>query len=300
MRLRLAGTRRSDDVIDLRDCDRDVDPRTVAAAIRDPDDDRLRCSDPGPAHRHVGCITADTDLDRRAALVAVARSLGLTAPQDDELRAVHDELATVEADTTDLTAARRRVAETADEQERLRERVATLRGRVQARREAGLEAESAAEALAAAARELSEVETERAAAEQALERAREAARSTYDVRDRRLRLQDRRDNLRRAARSHLVGAVRPDVRDALADLPGCTTNCDTAADVDDEAESVNAAKSADLDESADLADPADVTDRAFAMAAARIADLGAPVVVAWGPFEPRAAADWLDAPVVVL
>lgn len=282
MKLRIDGARRSGEVVDLRDCDRDLTPSSVAAAVRDPDDDRIQCPEPGPAHRHVGCLTADVRLDRRAALAAVARSRGLTAPQDDELGAVREELATLETDTTDLAAARRRVAETAGEQERLRERVATLRGRVRARREADLDAEGATEQLAAAARELSEVETEQAAAAQALRRARDAARSTYDDRERRLRLQDRRDNLRRAARSYLAEAIRPDVDAALAALPDSG---------DGPGEAVGPDGATDLGGGA---------DPAFAMAAARVAHLDAPVVVAWGPFEPRTAADWLQAPVVVL
>lgn len=280
MRVKLGGDVRENRVVDLRAAD--VAPAQVAAAVRDPDDDRVRCPEPGPAHRHVGCIAPDVSLERRVALAAVARSRGETAPQDDELAAVREELASLSADGTDLTAAREQVADAAGERERRRERVATLRGRLQARREAGLDTRDAEAALAEAAREFSEAATEHAAAEQALDRARERARAAYDARERRLRLQDRRDNLRREARSHLVEAVRPAVRDALSDLPGATAAPDDATDPDD------------------AIDSDDATDPAVALAAARVAALDAPAVVAWGPFTPREAADWLDAPVVVL
>jgi len=268
MRVAFGGTVQGGPVVDLGGSE--VAPEQVVGAVRDPADDRVRCPEPGTAHRHVGCITPDTALQRRAALAAVARSRGETAPQDEALDAVRDELAGLSVDDTDLTAARERVAETAEDLERLRERVATLRGRVQARREAGLDPGDAEDALADAARDLSEAATAHAAAEQALDRARDRARAAYDARERRLRLQDRRDNLRRAARDHLAAAVEPAVGDALADVP-------VAAD-----------------------DPADASASAVAMAAARVAALNAPVVLAWGPFGPAEAAEWLDTPVIGL
>lgn len=268
MMVAFRGDDREGRVVDLRGTD--LPAEQVVAAVRDPSDDRVRSPEPGAAHRHVGCITPGLAVSRRAALAAVARSRGETAPEAEALAAVREELAALSVDDTDLTAARERVAETADDLERLRERVATLRGRVQARREAGLDAGDAEEALTDAARELSEAATAHAAAEQALDRARDRARDAYDDRERRLRLQDRRDNLRRAARTHLAAVVAPAVGDALADLPG-------AAD-----------------------DPASAPDPAVAMAGARVADLDAPVVVAWGPFGPDEAADWLDAPVIGL
>lgn len=210
IRLALADV---DGVVDHRDAD--VDAERLVAAIRDPDDDRVACSAPGPAHAHLGWLHPALTLNRRATFAAVARTQGATAPQVDELRAVAAELRSLDADPTALTDARERAATAGAERDRLRERVATLRGEVRARREAGLDASDAADELAAAARELSEATTEREAARQSLDRARTAARAAYDRRERRLHLQDRAANLQRAARATLANQVRPDVASAL-------------------------------------------------------------------------------------
>lgn len=210
MRLSLGAT---DGVVEYRDAD--VDAERLVASIRDPDDDRVACPAPGPAHAHLGWLHPDLTLNRRAAFAAVARSRGASAPQVDELRSVAAELRSLEADSTALADARERVAAAGAERDRLRERVATLRGTVRARREAGLDASDAADDLAAAARELSEVTTEQEAARQALDRARTAARGAYDRRERRLHLQDRAANLQRKARATLAKRVRPDISRAL-------------------------------------------------------------------------------------
>ena len=265
MRLRLDGVDRCGRAVDCRDTA--LDPARVLAAVRDPHDDRVRCPRPAPVHEHVGFVTADAAPNRRAVAAAVARSRGLRAPQADELAAARAELAAVETATTDLRAARERVAETAGERERLRERVARLRGEVQARREAGLAAEETTERLRAAARELSEAATAEAAAAERLNRERTQVRDRYDARERRLALEDEIGNLERAARATLADAVRPRIEQALDTL---------GADSDDP--------------------PAHL----WTLAAARVAVVAAPVVVTAGPFDASEAARWLDAPVVRL
>lgn len=240
-------------------------PREVAAAVRDPTDPRVPSPAPGPAHEHVGCVVADLSLDRRGALAAAARSLGYGAPQDDDIRAVREELAGVEVPGVDLPAARERVAAAAEERDELRERVARLQGKVRGLREAGDPTDAEA-ALEEATRELSAVETEHAAAEQALAHVRERAREARDVRERRLRLRDRVGNLERDAREHLAGEVRPRADEAVA--------------------------VADWTDARRLAE---ATDPTAALAVARVADLAAPVVLGDVP-DPGEV--WLDAPVL--
>lgn len=253
-------------VVDCRG--RDVAAGYLVQAIRDPEDDLVACPTPGPAHTHVGWLHPEMRLNRRAAFAAVARSLGETAPQVDELRAVAAELRSLDAESTDLVAARERVADAGAERDRLREQVATLRGRVQARRDAGLDASDATEELAAAAARLSEATTEREAARQALARARETARDAYDRRERRLELQDRAANLQREARATLADRVRPAVERALADL-GATPLAEAAEPV-------------------------------VALAAATVATFDAPVVYDLDRLEPDEAARELDTTVVRL
>lgn len=200
------------------DCD--AEPEQLVAAIRDPADDRVECPTPGPAHAHLGWLHPEVNLNRRAAFAAVARSRGETAPQLDDLYAVAAELRELDAESTDLIDARERAAAAGEERDRLRERVATLRGEVRARREAGLDASEAADELATAARRLSEVATEREAAQQALARARATARDAYDRRERRLELQDRAANLQREARATLAERVRPTIASTVDQLGG--------------------------------------------------------------------------------
>ncbi|WP_435180606.1 hypothetical protein [Halorussus sp. AFM4] len=284
MKVRLAGETRTGRAVDLRRVDRraadGLTPAAVAAAVRDESRDRDRsadgsslvvdCSAPGPVHGHVGVVRAEMDLADRAALAAAARSRGHAAPQADDLAAVEDRLADLDAPAVDLKAARRRVAETSDATEELRERVASLRGRVRALRDAGADPTGAESDLADATRRLSEVETDRIAAQQALSRARERARDVRERRRERLRLADRADNLRRAARDHLADRLRDAVADAREAVPS----------------------EADLDESTETA-----------LAVARVAATDAPVVLARdvGAFDDAAAAArWLDGPVIRL
>lgn len=273
VRIEYEGRVHAGRVVDLRGTD--LNPGRVDRAIRDGagagagGDLRVDCPEPSAVLDHVGVVSPAASVAVRPALAAAARSRGLTAPQDDEIDAVRDRLAdlSVSDGGTDPEAARRRLAGTETDVERRRERVATLRGRIQAAREAGRDAAELEGELAEATRRLSEAETERAAAREALDRAERAARETRDARERRRRLQDRAANLERAARAHLVDAVREEYERAVADRCG---DCDPSA----------------------------VSDAAAALGVARVADLRAPVVLASNRLAPREPADWLDAPVV--
>jgi hypothetical protein len=237
----------------------------------------VACPDPGPAHEYVGLVESGMALRVRTALAAGARSRGLSAPQDEDLASVRTQLADLTVPDADAAAARERLAGTESAVAAGRERVATIRGRLQAARDAGRETDDLREELRAAARELSEIETERAAAREALERAERRAREARDARERRRRLEDRAANLARAARSHLVDAVREEFATAVAAVPG-----------PDRAGESQATES-----------PFDVDPVSAALAVGRVAQLRAPVVLAVGRFaSPDAAADWLDAPVV--
>lgn len=251
-----------------------VDPGAVAAAVRGPDDERVACPTPGPTHEYVGVVRPGMALPVRAALAAAARTRGATAPQDEELDAVLAERDAIEVPAVDLAAARERVATAGTNREALRERVARVSGKVEALRERGDDTAEAAAELGDAIRELSEVETEHAAAEQALSRARAEARDARDARERRLRLTDRADNLRRAARESLAAARYDAFADALTRLPG----------------------DADPGESPGEFEGDPVT---AALGVAAVADLTAPVVLAAGRFPSAAAArEALDAPVL--
>jgi len=270
----------------------DIDAERLVAAVRcgrdDSEDDTERagavdrsvgvaCPDPGPAHEHVGLVESGMALRVRTALAAGARSRGLSAPQDEALASVRAELADLTVPEVDAAAARERLAGTESAVAAGRERVATIRGRIQAARDAGRETEDLREELRAAARELSEIETERAAAREALERAERRAREARDARERRRRLEDRAANLARAARSHLVDAVREEYATAVAAVPGPDRGSDPHT----------------------IESPFDADPVSAALAVGRVAQLRAPVVLAVDRFASAdAAADWLDAPVV--
>ena len=166
----------------------------------------------------VGRVPTGKSLRRE--LAAAARTLGLASSTDGELVEICDAIAAVEIEPVDLDAARRRVANASGEEERLRERVAALRGGVQARREVNAETDEVLGDLESAAAELSAAQSERIAAEQALRRARERAASARDDRERRLELRDRLRNRRKDARRELAREVYPAFRDALAAVPG--------------------------------------------------------------------------------
>lgn len=236
----------------------------------------LECPEPGPLHERVGVVSEDASVALRGALAAAARSLGESAPQDEERAAVRARLADDDRSDLGLAAARRRLAEAGEAETRLRERVATLRGRVEALDEAGAEParEAAAAELAETTRRLTEAETERIAAEQRLDALETAARSARDRREACLSLADRAANLDRAARRHLAETMYDRFRAAVATLLG---------DGDPGAEP-----------GAYEGDPT-----LAALAAVRVARLETPVVVATDRLGGASrTSDRLDAPVV--
>jgi len=168
--------------------------------------------------RVIGRVPTEASLQRE--LAAAARTLGLSSSIEDELIEIRDAIAAIEVESVDLDAARRRVAAASGEEERLKERVAALRGGVQARREIEAETGEALGDLESAAAELSAAQSERIAAEQALRRARERAARARDGRERRLELRDRLRNRRREARRELAQEAYSTFRDALAIVPG--------------------------------------------------------------------------------
>ncbi|WP_135821606.1 DUF7856 family protein [Halostella litorea] len=272
MRVELADEVREGRAVALRD--RDVSPETVAAAVRE--GEWIDCPEPGAVHERVSPVTADASPSVRPALAAAARSRGLTSPVDDALADARAELAAIDPPPIDHEAARKRVAEAGEREAALDERVAELRGRIDALAGRDGEPGDATDERAAAIRELSEVRTERVAAEQALRDAREAARAARDARDRRLRLEDRVRNLRSAAREHLSAAVAEPFADAVAAVPGEGRVADEPAGF--EGDPVTAA-----------------------LAVVRVAAVDAPVVLACDRFDSAAAAaDTLDAPVLTV
>jgi hypothetical protein len=260
-----------------------VDPDALARAVRTaPEPDArvaVTADPPGPAHEFVGCIESGMGLRARTALAAAARTRGLETPHDDALAEARKQLADLDAGRETRATGERRAeirqvaADATGEREELREAVAAARGRLQARREQGLDPTPAAEALAAAIEQLSEAETDAAAARQRLETTRERTREHRDSRERRFRLEDRIANLERRARAHLREQVHDEYVTALDAVPG----------------------------GGDIEHPFETDPVTAALAVARVADLSAPVVLACDRFaSPAGAANWLNAPVLVL
>lgn len=285
MILRVEGRTHCGAVVDLRDRDADVDGSALAAAIRGEDSPYgAQCSTPTEVHERAGFVRRGTGLATRTALAAAGRSRGLATPSDDELAAVRDDLAALRAelagDGDAVTRAGTGTPAPDADRDRLRERVAELRGRVRALEAADRDPSDARSKLRDAARRLSELETRRVAAVETRERARELR----DRRDRLLRLEDRAANLERDARAHLVDELRGEFAAAVDDLHSIA---------DDEAAS-------DAGDSGGT-DPFAVDPVTASLAVLRVARVRAPVVLAVDRFEsPAAAAEWLDAPVVAL
>lgn len=272
MRIEVEGEALFGRAVDLSE--RPVSPEAIAEAIRrGPESPVVDCPEPGPAHEYVGVIEPGMSLRTRPASAAVARSLGTSAPQDDEIAALATELDSIDVTDVSLRAERRRAADVGGSETELRERVAALRGRVRTLREAGDDSTDAESKLRETTRRLSEAETDRIAAEQALERARANRRSTRDRRERRLRLRDRKENLERDARRYLSREVHESFVAAVDAVPGRGRVPEPGAF---EGDAVTAA-----------------------LALARIAALDAPVVLACDRFEtPESAAECLDAAVL--
>jgi hypothetical protein len=270
VRIALGDAVRTGRAIDLRD--EEVEASAVARATRE--SDWVTCPTPGPVHERVSPVRDGMSLAVRSAVADAARTRGLSAPQDDTIAAVHEDLEELDPPAVDCETARRRVAEAGERESELAERVSELRGKIDALEDVDGDAGEVAEQRVAATRRLSEVRTERIAAEQALDRARERAREARDARARRLRLEDRAKNLRRAARDHLAARMREPFADAVQTVPG-------EGDVE----------TATGDFAGDAA--------TAALAVVRIADVDAPVVLACDRFDsPTAATTVLDAPVL--
>jgi hypothetical protein len=228
MRLRTHETTHVGDAVDLREADTGLCVGDVLEAIRRRDASEseradatcLDCAAPGPLHRFVGRIDGRPIRSRRRLLALAARSRGATAPQDEAIGDLQERLADCSPATLDLRARRRRVAEVGQRESDLRERIATLRGELSARRELDVDTGTVAAKLADATAELAEVETDRIAAEQALADAERRAREARDARDRRLELADALANRRREARAHLAGRMAEAVADAEKIVPG--------------------------------------------------------------------------------
>lgn len=214
--------------------------------------------------------------------------------------AIYERLATLDPPADpDVAAARRRVAGTADDVDQLRERVATLRGRVAAAREAGRDADDIETELTAAIRNLSEAETERAAAREAVDRARRRAREARDRRERRRRLEEKLANLSRDARAHLVDSLRERFAAALAAVPGW----EGTRPADESKHQVGVSRPAEdgsvVSSGPVASDPFDADPVPAALAVCRVARLYAPVVLDCDRLGgPGSAAEWLDARVV--
>lgn len=271
MRVRIDGDVHEGRAIDLRG----VDTAALVRAIRGAEAPiRVECPTPGAVHEHVARLPPSA-FDRRAALADAARARGHEAETAAELETARRELAAASPPTVDVREARRRVAAAGAEEERLRERVAELRGRMQARRETGAGTTAVEAQLEAATSDLAEAETERIAAEQALDRAERAAREARDRREKRLELEDRVANLERRVREELAAAVWGAFRSAVEVVPGSATVGESPGEYDGDATTA-------------------------ALGVARLAPLDAPVVVE--SFDrvagAAAAATTLDAPVI--
>lgn len=241
----------------------DLSPAAAVAAVRDPADDRVCCTSPGPAHDDLGRLPP-REFDRRRAFAAAARSLGERPPNADALADARTALASLDPPAPG-TDGRSVTSEDTRSIAELREHVARLQGRLRERRDRGLDTEGIEAELRAATRALSEAETRRIASDEAAVRDRERNRTAFDARERRLELEDRVGNLERAARAALADRVRPAVETALERLPCADRTLEDAADV------------------------------TIGFAVARVARFDAPLVLASpGPFpNVAAAARWL-------
>ncbi|GAB3705565.1 DUF7856 family protein [Halorubrum pallidum] len=166
----------------------------------------------------LGRVPSGTSLRRE--LAAAARSRGRESSVRAELAELRDRIASIAVPAVDLDGARRRVADAGGEEGRLRERVATLRGDVRARRAVDAATDDALSELKSTAAALANAQTDRIAAEQALDRTRARAARVRDVHERRLKLADRLKNRRRDARDELAREIYPEFRDALSVVPG--------------------------------------------------------------------------------
>jgi chromosome segregation ATPase len=274
--VQIGDTVRQGEVIDLP---AHVNPAALRDAIRAGNSEHISvdCATPQPVHEHVGYIHTEMEIRTRTALARAGRSRELTTAYDDEIATLDAEIETLDAELAEQESQpaaeyRRQIAESSREQASLREAVESARGRLQACRDHGLDTDAAVEELEATITELSERETATAAAAEQLDHARETNRTRRDLREKRLRLEDRRANLKREARASLVDQLHEEFTAAVDAVPEASPN-----------------------------DPFDAPPVVTALAVARIADLDAPVVLDCDRFDaPAAAGDWLDTPILYI
>ena len=274
--VRIGDTTRQGEVIDLPAT---ASPATLRDAIREDKSEHIAidCATPQPVHDHVGYIHTEMGIRTRTALARAGRSRELTTEYDDEIAALDAEITELDGELAaqecqPASEHRKEIAENRKERATLREAVETARGRLQACREHDLETDAAVAELETAIRELSERETATAAAREQLEQARASKRTRRDRREKRLRLEDRRANLKRAARASLVDQLREEFVTAVAAVPEASPD-----------------------------DPFDASPVVTALAVARIAAVDAPVVLDCDRFDsPAAAGDWLDTPILYI
>lgn len=272
--VRWKGTVHRGPAIDLGN---DVDPEAMGDSVAGDGPFDVRCQSPGPVHDYVGVVTEPCSISVRSALAVAARSRGIHAPMDEEIETVEThlvEMGQVGDPRRAISAAQRRIAEANEREQKLSERVQTLHGRLRALGERDEPVEKTEAALEAATRGLSETETERMASEERLQQRRRSAREQRNQQERRLRLHDKLDNLKRAARDHHAEAVDDNFADALQVVPGMGRPEGDPCDY--EGDSITAA-----------------------LAIARVADVRAPIVVACDRFtDAGTASDCLEAPVI--
>lgn len=255
-----------------------VSPSAVVDAVRGDGPAHVDVSgaSPGPVHDHVGFIHDGMGLGHRTALARAGRSRGMETPHDEELARLREKRARLDEAIDDEQSSnpathRERIAATEAEIGRLREAVASARGKLDVCRANDLETATAEEELQNAIKALSERETEHHAARELLERSRATRRETRERFEERLRLTDRIANLERSARACLVDDLRE-------------TYCGIFRRI-----SVLNQPTEPFE-----APPVDA-----AIAIASIADLSAPIVLAVDRFEDTAAArEILDAPII--
>lgn len=267
MKLRVGATTYTGRVVDLRT--RSVDGAAVAAAVRG--ERRLPaidCPTPSPVYDYAGYVHPKMGLQTRTALAAAARSLDYETPHDDAIADRRSAIAALDLSPPTLAETPEPVPETTIAG--LRETVAEHRGRVRARCELGRDGDEARADLRDAAAQLSERETQQAAAKQTRVRRRETARAYRDRLEKRRRLADELANLEREARATLVDRLAGTFGAAVRAVPGPTP-----------------------------ADPFDAPPVTAALAVLRVARTDAPVVLSVDRFDsPTAAAEFLGTPVV--
>lgn len=166
---------------------------------------------PTPVREYVGVLSPNPHIKRRDALIAIGQLRGIKTPYDSSFRNVQSAIDQLELPSVpDIASARKRVAAAGADVERLRERIAMLRGRMAVYREidATTEVAETEVTLKNAIRTLSEASTEEVAATQRLAQLMDAARIARDSKERRLSLIDRRQNVERRIRAAVFDTMK--------------------------------------------------------------------------------------------